>query len=509
MIKRHATTDAHCSRNREIGPALLILAVWAVSRWIFLLKGGSFLARPLDFAMQYLDPALLRGDLLRSLLYLHTQPPLFNFFLGAVLKLSSDPGLSYELLFRTMGALFPLLFYAVFRLLEIRRWIALAATSVFMFNPTLLLYENLLYYTYVEGFLVMLSIFLFACWCTGYRPGVLLLFWLSMLCLGLTRSLFHPVFFFAVAAGLALHLRRSRPGPKRAGAFLLSSAAALLPLLALCLKNLLVFGFFGTSSWAGMSLWTKVNGFMPEQLEELHSRGIVSRVALQAELRAFQPIDHYFDDSGLQEVPCHHPADCAVRKSTGKPNFNHGGYVQVSRQLMKDAVALIFHDPGLFIFYTAGSYSLTQWYCSDSVHALFAKNMEILEKTEKIYRFLFFGFLGAESKHADPGMLIRTVAVTLFYLVLYAGTLAILIRNDDCIPACLGSVCLFCLLVHAYTIGISSIIEFGENNRFRFPVDAACAVLAAGNIQAWTGIRRRRADGSAAPDGRSVSCRTG
>ena len=90
---------------------LVIVLVFILSRIMFSLKGGSFLATPLLFAKQYLDPLLLENDLLRSLFYLHSQPPLFNFFLGAILKVSPMPALSYELLFKTAGALIPLIFY--------------------------------------------------------------------------------------------------------------------------------------------------------------------------------------------------------------------------------------------------------------------------------------------------------------------------------------------------------------------------------------------------------------
>jgi hypothetical protein len=54
------------------------------------------------------------------------------------------------------------------------------------------------------------------------------------------------------------------------------------------------------------------------------------------------------------------------------------------------------------------------------------------------------------------------------------------------------TLCLFCLIIHAYTIVVSSIIEFGENNRFRFPVDAAFLVMAAGNIVIWNRLRKTR-----------------
>ncbi len=41
-------------------------------------------------AWQALDTDLLRNDLLTSLFYLHTQPPLFNLFAGMIIKVFSD-----------------------------------------------------------------------------------------------------------------------------------------------------------------------------------------------------------------------------------------------------------------------------------------------------------------------------------------------------------------------------------------------------------------------------------
>ena len=61
---------------RESTGGIIILAVFIASRLIFSFMGGAFIAKPLAFAMQYLDPVLLKDDLLQSLFYLHSQPPL-------------------------------------------------------------------------------------------------------------------------------------------------------------------------------------------------------------------------------------------------------------------------------------------------------------------------------------------------------------------------------------------------------------------------------------------------
>ncbi|MEI6125721.1 MAG: hypothetical protein WCQ99_04120 [Pseudomonadota bacterium] len=482
-------------RPKEEVHGIIIILAFAASRFLFFLKGGSFLAQPLNFAMQYLDPVLLKEDLLQSLLYLHSQPPLFNLLLGMCLKISPDPGLTYAVLFKTAGVVMPLALYGVLAGLGIAPGAALGAAVFFMLNPTSILYENFLYYTYPEAFFILMAIFFFLRWLTGKKNPDLFFFWAMLLCLGLVRSLFHPAFFLFIAGALGLYLyRRSPEGKKRWKKFIFSSSLVLVPLLFLCLKNFMLFGFFGTSSWDGMSLWIKANSYSRDALEELYSRGLISSLAVQAELETFRPLAQYPESEALRKADCHHPADCNEWKSTGKPNYNHAGYVALSRQLWKDALSLIKSDPGLFAFYTAGSYSLTLWYSSDSVQGLFEKNMEIVKRLESLYRFLYFGFLGVRNKHADPLMWLRTALITAFFVFFYAATIVNLLRKENRASPASAAVCLLCLLIHAYTLAVSSLIEFGENNRFRFPVDSAFLVLMAGNVMLW--IKRLKKKGA-------------
>jgi hypothetical protein len=267
--------------------------------------------------------------------------------------------------------------------------------------------------------------------------------------------------------------------------FLLFSLIVFIPFGVLCTKNTLFYGFFGTSSWDGMSLWIKANGYSPEKLEEFYHTGVISSKALRAGLTTFQPISHFFVKDELDSIKCNHAADCQEWKSTGKPNFNHRGYVSLSKQLKRDATSLIAANPSLFSFYTVVSYGLMLWHASDSVHALFYHNMQIVESLEYIYRYFYFGFLGVESKlGSHPLWWTRTILITILFCFFYLATLVAVFRkrfSDN--PTVI--VCLFCFLIHAYTISVSSLIEFGENNRFRFPVDAAFLVLVLGNVKLW------------------------
>jgi hypothetical protein len=363
---------------------------------------------------------------------------------------------------------------------------ACVVTIIFMLNPTVILYEHLLYYTYMEGVLILLAAYCLSRWARGGCLSWAASFWLALGCLGGMRSLFHPVFFVCLSAVLCLYYIKIRQR-RQALVFCAASLLALAPLGILCAKNDAVYGFWGNSSWDGISLWTKACGYGPDELKQLHRSGVISLLALDAGLEPFRGLDAYADGKKFMEISCHHPSDCAPFKSNGKPNYNHIGYLQISRQLWKDAVAIIWNDPSRFAFQTLGSYSLTLWYASDSVHALFKNNMEILEPLESAYRYLYFGFIGVQSRHSDPRIWLRIALVSLVFVIFYGATIVQVFCSRD---SALAAVCLFCMLIHAYTIAVSSIVEFGENNRFRFPVDGIFLVLMAGNIMAFLPLLR-------------------
>jgi len=280
---------------------------------------------------------------------------------------------------------------------------------------------------------------------------------------------------------------------RQALVFCAASLVAIAPLGLLCAKNYAVFGFFGTSSWDGMSLWTKACGYGPDELEQLHRKSVISSLAVQAELEAFRALSQYPDGKKLMASACHHPADCEPFKSNGRPNFNHAGYIQLSRQLLSDSLAIIRDDPERFAFQTLGAYGLTLWYASDSVHALFKSNMEILEPLEAAYKYLYFGFFGVKNRHSDARIWLRTACVSLLFFVFYSGALVQVFRARGGRDSAIAGLCLFCMLIHVYTLSVSSIIEFGENNRFRFPVDGVFLVLMAGCLTAFlTSLRRCR-----------------
>jgi hypothetical protein len=213
-------------------------------------------------------------------------------------------------------------------------------------------------------------------------------------------------------------------------------------------------------------------------------------VALRADQLPFRPIADFTHDGLLKIDDCHHPADCNEMRPEDWPNYNHIGFVSLSGQLGRDALHLIRHDPGAFWRSTLSAFSLSLWFASDSVHALFQKNMKVLKPLEDLYRYAFFGFLDIKSRHSDPRVWVRAWCVGLLFAVFYALTIIQALRYQATRERfAIVLVCLFCMLTHAFVLLVSSGIEWGENPRFRFPVDGAFCILVVGNIML---LRRQR-----------------
>ncbi|MFM8409055.1 MAG: hypothetical protein ACKOCT_02170 [Alphaproteobacteria bacterium] len=229
-----------------------VLAVVFVASRIFVdrVLGLHFDPSALVWCMQFLDPVLLRDDLARSLWWLHAQPPLFNLFLGLGVKAFSERGPGFGLLFRAASLALVLALHALLRRLGVRRGWALGACLLFLASPALFYCECWLYYTLFEALLLVLTCLGFARMVARPTTGRFAEFlaWPTLLCL--LRSTFQPAWLAAMALVPLVTL----PGLRRARAVWAVLFLLLLPPLAWCAKNAAVFGFFGTSSWAGMHL---------------------------------------------------------------------------------------------------------------------------------------------------------------------------------------------------------------------------------------------------------------
>src|SRR5262245_43692814 len=146
-------------RERKIWLVLIAIA-FVVSRAVYAkVLNVTFDATSLPYYVQYLDPALLKEDLLRSLLNLHSQPPAFNLFLGLVLKaFPHQHDAVFHLVSLAGGLLMAWVSYLTMVSFGVRHVIAAAITIVAMCEPTTVLYEHWLFYTYPVMVILLLTL---------------------------------------------------------------------------------------------------------------------------------------------------------------------------------------------------------------------------------------------------------------------------------------------------------------------------------------------------------------
>ena len=101
---------------------------------------GVRFAGALPSYYEYVDPVLLRTRLLESLTFLPSQPPVFNLFLGLVLKAFPTAHLVVlEIVYRALGLGLFLLLLALMRRLGVSTALALALGTVFVAAPAFVL----------------------------------------------------------------------------------------------------------------------------------------------------------------------------------------------------------------------------------------------------------------------------------------------------------------------------------------------------------------------------------
>ena len=93
-----------------------------------------------------------------------------------------------QLLFQTAGLLALLALYGLLRAVRLPSAAALFVTIIFMLNPTVILYEHLLYYTYIEGVLILLAAFCLLQWFCSRQT-----LWAVCLLAGAWLSRWYPV----------------------------------------------------------------------------------------------------------------------------------------------------------------------------------------------------------------------------------------------------------------------------------------------------------------------------
>ncbi len=416
---------------------------------------------------QLLDEPLLRARLGESIVCLHGQPPLLNLVLGLTLKLARATTVAPETLLAAgqflVGAALVAALAILFREVLGPGLLAPLGMVFFLLNP--MLYVSLVEYFYTAHELLLLALFgLFAqrVLRTG-RAGALAGAGGCAVALSALHSLYHFAAMLALLACLALLAPAGKNGRRLDTARGLVLAASTIALLAWPAKNLLVFGFFGSSSWVGLNLANGLGvSYPPLARLFLPGTGPPSE-ALRAEASRLVP-ERFEGVAALTELT----------KQDGSPNWNHFSVIELSRETESRVLGRLREEPALLLHRAWRNYS--SYTLFSGRHPLEGSlDWKVRGPASRLwlesYERLAFQYFGRNTRD-EP----FTGFFTLFPLTMGLAV----VRT----ARCLGSrpvearTALVLLLVVLWVLGMVLFVDGREGNRLRFPTDPFIILLA-------------------------------
>ncbi len=471
---------------------VVVLLQLVVSRTVFWHLGIRLDRSSLTWFWQYLDVHELRTNLWESLWYQHSQPPLFNLFLGLVSKLPDGwQANTFRAAYLGFGAAWATGIAVLLVRLGVRPWLTLGITTLAVWSPASVLYENWLFYTYPVSVLLLWSVVAFERLVRRPGAGAALAFAGCAAAAVLTRSALHPVWLL-VSLAVAARCARDVPRALRGAALPLAIVALLL------VKNLVLFDTFGFTSWFGMNLAKVATEPVPYEVRrELVDEGRVSPLAL---VRPFSPLERY--PAGFRATTAKGPPVLAApKKSTGSTNYNHAAYIGISRQYGRDARVLLQEYPEAWLGGVGRAWLL--YLLPPTEYWELAGNRRQIEWLVWWYEAYVYGVPDAFSEadvllvdRTDPHYLARRAgylwaALLLLGLALGGRSLGRLLRGRER-PSPRDAVAGLAALTLGYLLLVGNLLEVGENNRFRMLGEPLAWVLVGGALEQALGWARAR-----------------
>ena len=475
--RRLASQSWTWARRREQRGTLVGLGVFFAVRIVFWATGGGFSMVMLRVSYQLLDVRQLRAHPVQSVALLHIQPPLFNLFVGSVLRWSPiSSAVTFQLAYLAAGVVIVIALRAV--LLElgcppIAATIGVCAVAV---NPLLLGYENTITYEYPTAMFVVLSALL----CIRYvrnRRVVTLTGFVSVLTITvLTRALFHPVWLAACTA-LVMLLAPPRTTWPHALAVL---AIPLVLVGGWMLKNEVLFGNATLSSWFGMNLDRGVIAPMPRHdIQALIAERRLTRAAL---IPPLSPYSAYATVFGPCRSDFSEPVLRADINTTGYTNFNADCFLRVYADAQHNALNAVIDRPGVYL--STRWAPIAQHFSLPPVEAQ-APGMDhvghnvVMRNLARGYRVLQIPVSATvDLPGATDPLLAGSTYTVSFSLVVLLATLLVALRAGVSVfrvwrkqrgPAEIAWVFLGVTVLYVTIVSIAT--EYGENQRFRAMID--------------------------------------
>lgn len=449
--------------NPKIHPAVwAILLVFLVSRSIIPFFGVHLDYSALFKNWQYLDVSTLRNNIWAGVWYDHTQPPVFNLLLSAILHLTGTRApLAFSLFFKLISLVNALLLFSLLRRLLGQTRLPLYFALIYLLSPASIIFENELFYTSFISMLLLTSCYSLVDMQKGIRPANAVGFLLPLVLVCLTRSMYHIGLLFILSAGVIGYYRKE----KGARLLVTLSAVSLLIVGSWYVKNYSLFHSFSTSSWMGMNFARNVfhdavitDSSRIEAIEPFSNISVYKRFRSPEEEMQYKGLN---DVDLLQEF-----------KNDSFWNEKHVGYLRVSRAYMAASKQQIAAHPGAYLK------NVLQSMIIFFAPATRYPPSEYLAARLKYYDLLYSFNLSHFARGKQQRRLALTISA-LPKLVLYLIVFYCLVRRvfREKKISCLT---LVISIVMAYIFCLGSLFEHYENMRFRYEVEPLFLILAAG-----------------------------
>lgn len=331
-------------------PATSAAALWLLVVAVVALTGQRFSTAYLDYGWQLIPWDTLTSDPIRSVWYLHIQPPLWNALLG-LLGWATPASVAVTLLVvqSCIGAVLTAGCVRLAQIIGLRPGLSITVALIATIHPEVL--KNVFDPTYE---LVVAALLVWVAVAVGrVADRTASLRWtLALVLLAtavvLTRSLYHPVWLVVLLAGALVLIGRRRLGTRR---LLILGLIPLVSIGGWMVKNDVLFGRATLSSWFGMNLQRAVIPVLDtDDLDEMLVDGQLSDVARIGPFGAFTLYAPYEPASSCT-VTHAHPAVSEPDRTTDpySPNFNYECYLPVFDQAGDDAWAVIRAHPEVWV----------------------------------------------------------------------------------------------------------------------------------------------------------------
>lgn len=407
---------------------------------------------------QYLSLDSLQHDLLKGVWYNHTQPPIFNLFLGGILKLfGSYAALAFPLIFKLITIINVLLLYKCLKLLVCYSKIPLIISLLYVLSPATMILENELFYTTFITMLLLTSSYFLIQFTRRNNYWFAIGFLLPLAFACLTRGMYNIGWLVVIALVSIFYFRKTA-----FRTLTVVSVCCIVLATSWYVKNYVIFEKFTTSTWLGMNLARNV----------FHDHDVKDSSKIES-IEPFSQISVYRPFiTGVLEKRYAGLNDAELLKEfkNGKHvNLNHISYIEVSQKYAEASKAQIKRNPAAYLRNVLQSVVI---FFAPATRYPFA---EIQSQKIKYYDIAYSFNLNHFAKGKEErrwAMVLSSMPKIIMYVITFGLILTGIKRRKY-----VSALNLFILLTFAYIFFISSCVEHYENMRFRFEIEPLFLLL--------------------------------